>query len=210
MEFRDELAAVLPPDLPHRESVVEKCARHLELIGEANQYLNLTRIVSPREAAVKHVLDSLIPWRLFRGARVVIDAGTGPGFPGIPLAAALPETRFILAESIQKKARFVESALGALDLPNVSVDARRVEDLGVPADIVTARAFAPLAKALGLLAPLLKRGTVALLYKGPDIESEIAEAERESKKLRARIAVPMRYELPDAMGSRTICEVRIS
>ena len=98
-EFADELQQVLPADLPNRDAVIQKCALHLALIVEANEYLNLTRIVSPREAAIKHVLDSVLPWRLFLGARRVLDAGTGAGFPGIPLALVLPDIRFTLSES---------------------------------------------------------------------------------------------------------------
>jgi 16S rRNA (guanine527-N7)-methyltransferase len=190
---------------------VSKAARHLALIVEANQFLNLTRIVSPREAAIKHVLDSVLPWRLFAGAKHVVDAGTGAGFPGIPLALVLPDTRFTLAESIQKKARFVETAVAALELSNVTVAARRVEELTREEwpDIVTARAFAPLPRALELLGPAIRKGTRALLYKGPDVDREIAEAERESKKFRLRIGIGTRFALPDDMGSRTIVEIGI-
>src|SRR5580658_7776423 len=99
------------------------------MIEEANRHFNLTRITGPKEAAIKHVLDSVMPWRLFAGTRHVLDAGTGAGFPGIPLALVLPETRFTLAESIRKKARFVESALGELKLPNAGITPRRAEDL---------------------------------------------------------------------------------
>jgi 16S rRNA (guanine527-N7)-methyltransferase len=211
MQFEQELNQVLPADIPNREVLIAKAARHLALIVEANRFLNLTRIVSPREAAIKHVLDSVLPWRLFAGAKHVIDAGTGAGFPGIPLALVLPDTRFTLAESVQKKARFVESAVAHLELSNVTVAARRVEELtrDFRVDIVTARAFAPLSRALELLGPTLKTGTRALLYKGPDVDQEIAEAERESKKFRVRIRVAMRFALPDAMGSRTIVEIGI-
>src|SRR6516165_5269101 len=100
--FAGELRRILPPDLPHRDSCIDGAARHLDLIVEANRHFNLTRIVSPREAAIKHVADSLMPWRLFSGAGHVADAGSGAGFPGIPLALALPETRFTLLESTQK------------------------------------------------------------------------------------------------------------
>jgi 16S rRNA (guanine527-N7)-methyltransferase len=209
MDFEQELNQVLPPDIPNREVLIAKAARHLALIVEANQFLNLTRIVSPREAAIKHVLDSVLPWRLFAGTKHVVDAGTGAGFPGIPLALVLPDTRFSLAESIRKKAHFVESAVAALELSNVSVAARRVEELTRDAkvDIVTARAFAPLPRALELLGPAIRKGTRVLLYKGPDVEEEIAEAERQVKKFRVRIGVAMRFALPDGMGSRTILEI---
>jgi 16S rRNA (guanine527-N7)-methyltransferase len=209
VEFIEELNLVLPADLPNRETVIHKAAGHLELIVEVNQYLNLTRIVSPREAAIKHVLDSVIPWRLFAGAKHVLDAGTGAGFPGIPLALVLPDVRFTLAESIQKKARFVESALAKLELPNVTISATRAEELAASGevDIVTARALAPIPKALDLLGPALKKGTRALLYKGPDVEQEIASAEKELRKFRMNARVAMQYELPDSLGSRTVVAI---
>jgi 16S rRNA (guanine527-N7)-methyltransferase len=210
VEFAEELERVLPADLPNREAAVRNCALHLNLIVEANQYLNLTRITSPREAAIKHVLDSVTPWRVFAGARHVLDAGTGAGFPGIPLAAVLPEVRFTLAESIQKKARFVDSVLAKTDLPNVAISPSRAEEWARDADIdsVTARAVAPLPKLLDLFGAALKKGARALLYKGPDAELEIAEAGKELKKLRVTAKIVMRYELPDGLGARTVVEVR--
>lgn len=210
MSFADQLNQVLPADLPHRDFVIRKSAEHLELIVEANQYLNLTRITTPRDAAIKHVLDSVIPWRLFAGARHVLDAGTGPGFPGIPLALVLPEIKFTLAESIQKKARFVDSALGRLELPNVVVSARRAEEVWRDgrADVITARAFAPISRALGLFAPALKVGTKILMYKGPDAEREIAESANACAKLRVRAEVVTRYDLPDALGTRAIIQIQ--
>lgn len=201
MTFAQELEAVLPAELPHRDAVIRGAAKHLDLIVEANKVLNLTRITSPREAAIKHVLDSLMPWRLFRGAGHVLDAGAGAGFPGIPLALVLPGTHFTLAESIQKKARFVQTALAELKLPNAEVTSRRAEELD--AEVITARALAPISKILTLFRPALKSGSRLLLYKGPDVETEIAE----SGKTHARIEIVMRYELPDSLGARTIVSV---
>jgi 16S rRNA (guanine527-N7)-methyltransferase len=201
MKIEEELDLVLPPDLPNRANVIEGAARHLALIIEANQYLNLTRITTPREAAIKHVLDSVTPWRLFAKARHVLDAGTGAGFPGIPLALVLPDTRFTLAESIQKKARFVESALAELKLPNVEITPRRAEEL--EAEIITARALAPISKVLTLFRPALKKGTRFLLYKGPDADQEIIDA----GKTPYHIQVVMRYDLPDNLGTRTIVQI---
>ncbi len=209
MRFEDELRLVLPEDLPHRDEVIVSTARHLELIAEANEYMNLTRITTPREAAIKHVLDSVLPWRLFLGVGHVLDAGTGPGYPGIPLAIALPETRFTLVESTQKKARFVESAVEALGLANVAVSALRAEDVlkTQRADVITARAVAPIARALVFFGPALKTGARCLLYKGPDAETEIAEAASDARKRGIRMRVIERYDLPDSLGTRTIVEL---
>lgn len=188
---------------------MEGAARHLTLIEEANQQFNLTRITGEREAAIKHVLDSVMPWQLFAGASHVVDAGTGAGFPGIPLALVLPETKFTLLESTQKKARFVESAVAALELKNVKVAPLRAEDWlkGNRADIVTARAVAPLVKAMVLFAAALKQDGRILLYKGPDVDAEIAEASSEARKRQIRMRVVARYDLPEEMGSRTVVEL---
>lgn len=207
MTFADELNQLLPADLPHRDVVVEKASKHLALIEAANQHFNLTRITGPREAAIKHVLDSILPWRLFAGAARVLDAGTGAGFPGIPLSMALPETRLTLSESIQKKARFVQSAVEQLGLANVEATSRRAEEIAPGFEIVTARAVAPISRAIGLFAPAVKAGARLLMYKGPDVEQEIAEAAAEMKKRRVRAEVMLRYDLPDAMGARTIVEL---
>ncbi len=125
MQFEEELARVLPQDLPHRERLISLGEKHLDMISAANEYMNLTRIVSPEEAAIKHIYDCVAPWRFFQSAARVLDVGTGAGFPGIPLAIVLPEVRFTLAESIGKKARFVESVVDALELPNATVIAER-------------------------------------------------------------------------------------
>jgi 16S rRNA (guanine527-N7)-methyltransferase len=209
VSFADELDRVLPPDLPHREIVAARGAEHLAMIEEANRYFNLTRITSPREAAIKHVLDSVMPWRLFLDKKHVLDAGTGAGFPGIPLALTLPETRFTLAESIGKKARFVESALAQLALPNASLASQRAEELARTArfDVITARALAPISKVLNLFGPALKGGVRLLLYKGPDVEREIAEATAHAKKPVTRMSIVMRYELPGGAGIRTIVQI---
>ena len=207
--FVEELSQILPPDLPHRDACIAGAARHLELIVEINQQFNLTRILSPRDAAIKHVLDAVLPWRLFAGARRVADAGSGAGFPGIPLALVLPETKFTLLESTQKKARFLETAVAALALSNVTVLPVRAEDWLAtnPVDIVTARAVAPLTRAAALFAPALRKGARILLYKGPDAEAEIAAAGAEAARQVQRLRVIERYELPDSLGSRTIVEM---
>jgi 16S rRNA (guanine527-N7)-methyltransferase len=207
LAFQEELKSILPEDLANRANLIEKSAAHLNLIQETNRQFNLTRITGPREAAIKHVLDSVIPWRLFADARHVMDAGTGAGFPGIPLALVLPNTRFTLVESTQKKARFVEAAVTALGLSNIAVRAERAEDLGVGSGMITARAVAPVSRALGLFGPALKSGARLLLYKGPDVEHEIAEALPDAAKRRLKMKVVLRYELPDSLGTRTIVEI---
>jgi 16S rRNA (guanine527-N7)-methyltransferase len=209
MQFAEELAKVLPNELPRRDEVIAKAAEHLALIVEANQHFNLTRITTPREAAIKHVLDCVLPWRYFAEAEHVLDAGSGAGFPGIPLALVLPGTRFTLAESIQKRSRFLESCLDCMELHNVYVAAERAEDVlkRRRIDLITARAVAPISRAIDFFAPALKNGAKALLFKGPDVESEIRDAEPHARKHKLRLRIVERYDLPDTMGGRTIVEI---
>jgi 16S rRNA (guanine527-N7)-methyltransferase len=213
LRFADELESLLPDDLPNRDAVVAIASRHLEMIVEANRNFNLTRILDAREAAIKHVVDSVLPWRHFAGAAHVVDAGTGAGFPGVPLAVVLPHVKFTLAESIGKKARFVDDAVDALGLPNIAVEGKRAEEVlrsAARPGVLTARAVAPISRAVDLFAPALKAGWRALLYKGPDVESEIAEAQQDLRKRRLVARVLESYALPDNLGFRTVVEVTSS
>jgi 16S rRNA (guanine527-N7)-methyltransferase len=208
--FEDELARVLPNDIPNRTRLITLAAKHLAAVEETNRVMNLTRIISPPEAAIKHVFDSVYPWRRFAEAEIVLDAGTGAGFPGLPLAIALPDVKFVLAESVHKRARFVDAVVEDLHLPNVQVLPARAEEVlqSKPVQMITARAVAPLSRAIPLFARALKRGATALLYKGPDAEEEIMEARVEIDKRRLRARVVERYELPDRFGERTLVELR--
>jgi 16S rRNA (guanine527-N7)-methyltransferase len=205
VQFEGELDRFLPPDLPERERLVVKAARHLELIQKANDYMNLTRITNPEEAAIKHVYDSVAPWTHFSSCTRILDAGTGAGFPGIPLSIVLPAARFTLAESTQKKARFVEQVAETLELQNVEVLPERAEELFSIQnyEVITARAVAPMHKLLELFGRALRRRARLLLYKGPDIDQDLAEAAAHG----AHAEVVCRYELPAGMGLRTLIQV---
>jgi 16S rRNA (guanine527-N7)-methyltransferase len=206
VQFEEELARVLPPDVPHRDRLIEQGAQHLALVASANEQMNLTRITTPDQAAIKHVYDSVAPWQYFRRAKCVLDAGTGAGFPGIPLAIVLPDVKFMLSESIQKKARFVESVVDSLELPNVRVVAERAEEaaLRIRPEVITARAIAPLSRILELFASAMKRGSTLILYKGPEVVSELSDA----KNLRFLAEILCQYELPDGLGTRTLVRIR--
>lgn len=206
MQFDQELVRVLPLDIPHRERLIEKAAQHLMLIAAANEYMNLTRIIDPQQAAIKHVYDSVAPWCHFRSVKKVLDAGTGAGFPGIPLSLVLPNVRFTLSESVHKKARFLDSVVESLELPNVHVVAQRAEEEAASRhpEIIAVRAMAPMNRILDLFGNVLKQGARLVLYKGPHVEADLEEA----KKRRVAADVLCRYELPDGLGTRTLLQIR--
>ena len=129
-----------------------------DLLLQWNKAYNLTAVRDPAEVLTKHLLDSLAVLPYVVGSPV-LDVGTGAGLPGIPLALALPDTRFVLLDSNGKKTRFITHAAAVLSLPNVSAVQSRVEDYRPesPFATVLSRAFASLkdfaALAGGLVAP---------------------------------------------------------
>jgi 16S rRNA (guanine527-N7)-methyltransferase len=128
--------------------------------------------VRDRRAVVDdHLADSLVALGLVqvRTATAIADIGSGAGFPGLPLAIALPAARATLIESSSRKCVFLERAIVASDATNSTVLNARVEDVGrdPPAyDLVTARALAPLAVVAEYAAPLLRVGGTLVVWRG--------------------------------------------
>ena len=167
-------------------------ADHVRLLLAWNDAINLTAIRDPAAIAIRHVVDSLTAVRTLKQRRVgrvpvsgLLDLGSGGGFPGIPLVAALPLERAILVDSVGKKAAFLAAAVEAGGLAGrVAVASERAEDLARdprhrerwPA--VTARAIGPLDELVELAFPLLLPGGVLVAWKRGDIDEEIGAARR--------------------------------
>ena len=160
---------------------------HVRLLLAWTVAINLTSVREPAAVARAHVLDSLtaVAWLRDHGIRRFLDVGSGGGYPGLPLAAALPAERALLVEPIAKKARFLETVVEATGVGAVvQVVAARAEALATdPAHrgrwpAVTARAVASLAELVELTFPLLTRGGVLLAWKRGDLVAEVAVAQR--------------------------------
>jgi len=152
-------------------------ARLLQLLEELarwNRQFNLTGITDLESMVSHHLLDSLAVHRHLHGAAIA-DAGTGAGFPGLPLALVNPERRFTLIDSNGKKIRFVSHATRTLGLMNVEPVQTRAEALRPerPFDTVLARAFAPLPELVKTVAPLCGSETRVLAMKGKWPQAEL-------------------------------------
>lgn len=147
------------------------CEEYLALMIETNKTMNLTRITDPEEAAVKHFADSLSALKWLNGANDCADIGTGAGFPGVPLAIFLPDTRFTLFDSSGKKADFVNNSAQSLALKNVYAVHMRAEDAAKKAEYrekygaVLARAVAPLRVLCEYCLPMAKTGGIMIAFK---------------------------------------------
>jgi 16S rRNA (guanine527-N7)-methyltransferase len=146
----------------------------LEELAHWNRQFNLTGITDLESMVSHHVLDSLAVHRYLHGTAIA-DAGTGAGFPGLPLALVNPERRFTLIDSNGKKIRFVSHAVRTLGLVNVEPLQTRVETLRPerPFDTVVARAFAALPELLETVAPLCSSDTRVLAMKGKWPQDEL-------------------------------------
>jgi 16S rRNA (guanine527-N7)-methyltransferase len=130
-----------------------------------------TRITEHATAVDVHVADALVALDLaeVRSARRMADLGSGAGFPGLVLAAAMPAARVSLVEASAKKCAFLARAVDAMGLANVEIVPVRAEewDAGMGrCDLVTARALAPLNVLVEYAAPLLEPGGALVAWKG--------------------------------------------
>ena len=115
----------------------------VELLQKWNNTYNLTAITDTEDIITKHILDSLSVTGFLIGNRI-IDVGSGPGLPGIPLATVCKEKKFVLIDANVKKIRFIQQCILELGIKNVQVLQQRVEQYAPQHefDTVVSRAFA--------------------------------------------------------------------
>jgi 16S rRNA (guanine527-N7)-methyltransferase len=140
-------------------------------------------LIGPREAPRmwdRHLLNCAAMAELAPSGVYVVDVGSGAGLPGIVLAVARPDLRISLVESLARRTAFLTEAVESLGLTTVEIVRARAEECTgtlAPADIVTARAVAPLDRLAGWCLPLLRTGGAMLAIKGSSATEEI-EAHR--------------------------------
>jgi 16S rRNA (guanine527-N7)-methyltransferase len=194
-------------------------ARYRDLLLEWNARINLTSITEPDAVLTLHFLDSLavaraVPEALRAGEALVVDIGSGGGFPGLPLAVAFPRWRVTLVEATGKKVRFLEHAVGALRLANARPVAGRAEALAhapehrARYDVVTARALAPLPTLLEYCEPVARAGGVTVAPKKGDLDAELAAGRAAAQQLGGAMEDPIPIAPPGLADGRVLVVVR--
>lgn len=195
---------------------VERFARYRELLLDWNSRINLTAITDPEEVVTRHFLDSLTCAPLLSSSESLaarphlLDVGAGAGFPGLPLAIALPSWDVTLLEATGKKVRFLEAVIGEIGLTNAHVLAGRAEEVAhqrayrARFDAVTARAVASLPTLLEYCTPFARVGGTMIFPKKGDLSDETAVGQRAAALLGARLLDTVPVTLPALTDGRVL------
>ncbi|MFM6024857.1 MAG: 16S rRNA (guanine(527)-N(7))-methyltransferase RsmG [Dolichospermum sp.] len=180
-----------------------------QLIIAGNRQINLTRITEPEEFWEKHLWDSLrgiAPKQIFipgidRGKRI-IDIGTGAGFPGLPIALIFPNSQVKLLDSTGKKINFIETVLSALALNNAQTLLGRAEEIGQQYehrqnyDVAVIRAVGNVSVCAEYSLPLVKKGGLAIIYRGSWSEAENESLETAVEQLGGVVELIEEFSTP--------------
>lgn len=196
----------LPMGIDLTEEQLNQFAQYQTLLLDWNEKMNLTAIVAPKEVAIKHFADSLAVAgvvTLQEGSRV-IDVGTGAGFPGIPVKIAFPKVQMTLLDSLQKRMGFLEEVVAQLGLEDVDCVHSRAEDGGKNPlyreqfDYCISRAVANLAVLSEYCLPFVAVGGLFLSLKGPEVEKELAAAEKAIAVLGGKVEAVHPISIPNS------------
>jgi 16S rRNA (guanine527-N7)-methyltransferase len=159
-------------DYPHAKR--QKLTEFYQLLMGNQNEQNFTRLLNIRDVAIKHFIDSLIITRLTTLTFPLIDMGTGPGFPGIPLKIHFPNEKIILAEGVQKRVEFLKDIREKLGLQNLPIIGRNLNpEFFYPVQGVITRAVEDARNTLSNVVNSLQTGGKVFLMKGPNCGPEI-------------------------------------
>ena len=195
--------------------------KYYELLIEKNKVMNLTAITDKEDVIVKHFIDSiaLIPYLLDKGINInnklkIIDIGTGAGFPGLPLKIMMPDVKFTLLDSLNKRVSFLNEVIDELKLKDIEALHGRAEDYASnnkyreKYDICVSRAVANLSTLSEYCIPFVKEDGFFISYKAGESEEEINNSKNVIKILGGKINKVEEFVLPGTDASRVFVFIR--
>ena len=195
--------------------------KYYELLIKKNKVMNLTAITDKEDVIVKHFIDSiaLIPYLLDKGINInnklkIIDIGTGAGFPGLPLKIMMPDVKFTLLDSLNKRVSFLNEVIDELKLKDIEALHGRAEDYASDNkyrekyDICVSRAVANLSTLSEYCIPFVKEDGFFISYKAGESEEEINNSKNAIKILGGKINKVEEFVLPGTDASRVFVFIR--
>lgn len=201
-------------DINLDNEICNKLYNYMNLLLEWNEKINLTAITDEKEIILKHFIDSFTINKFINSGDIMLDIGTGAGFPGLPIKIIRPEVDVFLMDSLNKRINFLNEVIELLQLKNIEAFHSRAEEMAKnnkfreKFDVVTSRAVAKLNILLEYMLPYTKIDGKCLCMKGPNIEEEIKEAEKALKILGGEIEKIEKIILPDSNIERSIIIIR--
>lgn len=181
---------------------IDKFIEYHELLKLENQKFNLTNIISEEDYIFKHVVDSVVLFKFFDlSGKVVVDIGTGAGFPGLPLKIINPSMKIIFIDSSVKKINFLRKVCERLEIEatffseNIEIFGRNLGNREAY-DVVLTRALARFSVLLEYGIPILKKRGKLICFKGPNSSEELEGSYFAMQKLEAIFEKEIDYFLP--------------
>jgi 16S rRNA (guanine527-N7)-methyltransferase len=186
-----------------------KLAEFYEILMKNQEKENFTRLLTLRDVGIRHFIDCLIIVDILKNHNIplkfpLLDMGTGPGFPGIPLKIKFPNEKIILAEGVQRRVEFLKNVREKMNLENLDIIGRNINPyFAYPVHGVITRAVEDVGNTLSNILTSLQTGGYVYLMKGPNVGPEIQEAEQKLGEY-FKLVANAEYTLPHTEHHRRL------
>jgi 16S rRNA (guanine527-N7)-methyltransferase len=192
--------------ISHQERM--NLAKFYVLLMENQEKENFTRLLTLRDVAIRHFIDCLIVPKLVNLQFPLLDMGTGPGFPGIPLKILFPKEKIILAEGVQRRVEFLKHVRDEMQLENLPIIGRNINPFfAYPVQGVITRAVEDIRNTLINSMTCLQTGGCVYFMKGPNVDPEIPLAAKEVGEY-FKLEKDISYSLPHTTHERRLLVYR--
>lgn len=180
-------------------------AHFYRLLMLNQEHQNFTRLLKLRDVAIKHFIDSLIILKHTKLQFPLLDIGTGPGFPGIPLKIALPEEPILLGEGVQKRVEFLKTVRSEIGLKKLDILGRNINPhCFYPINGAITRAVEDIPNTLNNVISALQLGGRVYFMKGPGVDPEIKLAKESPIMKHYKLVEDIAYSLPHTTHDRRL------